>query len=150
MWMTKFWVWNKSNKQNSFTNMNLYWSMCGTIFCDYKNVILWFNLLERLVDWNCGNVILTRTPNIPQFGWREDRRPLKQNYNEYLAISLLGILFSLCYSCVLRILRMFFVFEALWWKFFRALEAWIQRASPICGFLKFLKLLSLILENFEI
>ena len=36
-------------------------------------------------------------------------------------------------------LRMFFVFEDLWWKFFRALEVWIQRASPICGLLRFLE-----------
>ena len=36
-------------------------------------------------------------------------------------------------------LRMFFVFEGLWWKFFGALEAWIRRASPICGLLRFLK-----------
>ena len=32
-------------------------------------------------------------------------------------------------------LRMFFVFKGLWWKF---LEAWICKASPICGLLKFL------------
>ena len=35
--------------------------------------------------------------------------------------------------------RMFFVFEGLWWKFFSALEAWIRRASPICGLLRFLE-----------
>ena len=29
--------------------------------------------------------------------------------------------------------------KTLWWKLFRALEAWIHRASPICGFLKFLE-----------
>ena len=32
---------------------------CGTILCDYKRVILLFNLLARLIDWICGNVILT-------------------------------------------------------------------------------------------
>ena len=34
---------------------------------------------------------------------------------------------------------MFFVFEDLWRKFFGALEAWIRRASPICGLLRFLE-----------
>ena len=33
---------------------------------------------------------------------------------------------------------MFFVFKGLWWKFFRALEAWIRRASLICSLLRFL------------
>ena len=37
------------------------------------------------------------------------------------------------------LLRMFFVFEGLWWKFFGALEAWIRRASPICSLLRFLE-----------
>lgn len=37
------------------------------------------------------------------------------------------------------LLRMFFVFESLWWKFFGALEAWIRRASPICSLLRFLE-----------
>jgi hypothetical protein len=37
------------------------------------------------------------------------------------------------------LLRMFFVFEGLWRKFFGALEAWIRRASPICGLLRFLE-----------
>ena len=37
------------------------------------------------------------------------------------------------------LLRMFFVFEGLWRKFFGALEAWIRRASPICGLLMFLE-----------
>ena len=37
------------------------------------------------------------------------------------------------------LLRMFFVFEGSWRKFFEALEAWIRRASPICGLLRFLK-----------
>ena len=41
------------------------------------------------------------------------------------------------------LLRMFFVFEGLWWKFFGALEAWIRRASPICGLLR-------VLEAFEL
>jgi len=45
---------------------------------------------------------------------------LKQNYNESLAMSLLEILFS---SCSSRVLRAFFVFEGLWWKFFGALKA---------------------------
>ena len=35
------------------------------------------------------------------------------------------------------LLRMFFVFEGLWWKFFGALEAWIRRASLICDLLIF-------------
>ena len=38
---------------------------------------------------------------------------------------------------VLRVLRVFFVFESLWWKFFGALEAWICRASPIYDLLRF-------------
>ena len=37
------------------------------------------------------------------------------------------------------LLRMFFVFEGLWRKFFEALEAWIRKASPICGLLRFLE-----------
>ena len=37
------------------------------------------------------------------------------------------------------LLRMFFEFEGLWWKFFGALKAWICRALPICGLLRFLK-----------
>ena len=37
------------------------------------------------------------------------------------------------------LLRMFFVFEGLWRKFFGALEAWICRASPICGLLRFME-----------
>ena len=131
--MTKFLVRNKSNKQNSFTNVNLYWWICGAILCNYKRVILWLDLLERLVYWNCGNVILTQTPKMLQFGRRMDRRPLKQNYNKSLAMSLLEFL---CFSCVLR---MFFFFEGLWWKFFGVLEAWIHRASLIYGFLKFLE-----------
>ena len=47
-------------------------------------------------------------------------------------------------------LRMFFVFEGLWWKFFGALEAWIRRASPICGLLRFLKAFKLDSNDFEI
>ena len=37
------------------------------------------------------------------------------------------------------LLRMFFVFEGLWRKFFEALEAWIRKTSPICGLLRFLE-----------
>ena len=37
------------------------------------------------------------------------------------------------------LLRIFFVFEGLWRKFFGALEAWIRRASPICDLLMFLE-----------
>ena len=37
------------------------------------------------------------------------------------------------------LLRIFFVFEGLWRKFFEALEAWIRKTSPICGLLRFLK-----------
>ena len=40
---------------------------------------------------------------------------------------------------VLRVLRAFFVFEGLWWKFFGALEAWICWVSLICDFLRFLE-----------
>ena len=126
--------------------MNLYWWMCGTILCDYKRVILWFDLLERFVDWNYGNVILIWTQYILQFGWGMDRRPLKWNYNESLAMSLLEILCSsrfLCVRRVLCVLRAFFLFEGLWWKFFGALEAWICRASLICSLLRFL-------EDFEL
>ena len=46
--------------------------------------------------------------SILQFGWRMDRRPLKRNYNESLAMSLLEIL---CSSCVLHLQR--FVVEIL-------------------------------------
>ena len=37
------------------------------------------------------------------------------------------------------LLRMFFVFEGLWRKFFGALKAWIRRASLICDLLRFLE-----------
>ena len=40
---------------------------------------------------------------------------------------------------VLHVHHVFFVFEDLWWKFFGPLEAWIRRASPICGLLRFLE-----------
>ena len=66
-----------------------------------------------------------------------DRRLLKQNYNESLAMSLLEILCSSRSSCSSYVLRVFFVFEGLWWKFFGALEAWIRRASLICDLLMF-------------
>ena len=36
-------------------------------------------------------------------------------------------------------LRMFFVFEGLWWKFFGTLEAWIRKALLICSLLRFLE-----------
>ena len=36
-------------------------------------------------------------------------------------------------------LRIFYVFEGLWWKFFGALESWIHRASLIYGLLRFLE-----------
>ena len=114
LWTTKFLVWNKSNKWNSFTNVNLYWWMCGTILYDYKRVIFWFDLLERFVDWDCDNVILFWTQDILQFGWGMDRRSLKQNYNEFLAMNLLEIHCSSrssCFSCVLRLRR--FVVEVL-------------------------------------
>ena len=84
-------------------------------------------------------MILIWTQDILQFGWGIDQRSLKQNYNESLVMSLLEILSysrSLCSSCVLRV---FFFFEGLWWKFFGALEAWIRRASLICGLLRFLE-----------
>ena len=57
-------------------------------------------------------------------------------------MSLLEILCSLRYSCslcALCVLRMLFVFKGLWWKFFKDLEAWIYRASPINDFLKLLE-----------
>ena len=74
-----------------------------------------------------------------QFDWRMDRRPLKQNYNESLATSLLEILCSSCSWCVLRVLGAFFVFKGLRWKFFGALEACICRASLIYDLLRFLE-----------
>ena len=113
--------------------MYLYWWIYGIILCNYKRVIFWFDLLERFIDWNCGIVILIWITNIIQFCWRMDRRSLKQNYNESLAMSLLEIICSSRSSCVLHL---FFVFEGLWWKLFRALEAWIRRASLIYCFLK--------------
>ena len=62
MWTTKFLV---SPVGNSFTNANLFWWLCGTILCDYKRVILWFDLLKRLVDWICSNLILTMNTRFP-------------------------------------------------------------------------------------
>ena len=59
-------------------------------------------------------MILIRTPNILQFGWRMDRRSLKQNYNESPAMSLLEILcssYSSYSSCVLCLWR--FVVEII-------------------------------------
>ena len=123
---------------------------CGTILCDYKRVILWFDLLKRLVDWICSNVILIWTQDILQFDWGMDRRLLKWNCNESLAISLLEILCSLCSLCSSHVLGAFFVFEGLWWKFFGALEAWIRTASLICDLWGFWRLLSLIPVNFKI
>ena len=118
--------------------MNLYWWICGTILWIYKRVILWFDLLERLIDWNCGNVILIRTQNILQFGGGMDWGSLKRNYNESLAMSLLEILCSSRSLCVLYVLHAFFFFESLWWKFFSALEARIHTVSLIYGLLRFL------------
>ena len=106
------------------------------ILWNYKRMILWFDLLEMVAYWNCGNVILTWTPNILQLGWRMYWRPLKQNYNKSLAMSLLEILY---FSCSLCVLRMFFILEGLWWKIFGALEACSHTTSLICGFLKFLE-----------
>ena len=51
-------------------------------------------------------------------------------------MSLLEILYPSCSLCVLR---MFFIFEGLWWKIFGALEACSHTTSLICGFLKFLE-----------
>ena len=84
-------------------------------------------LIRIVVMW-----FFIRTPNILQFGWRMDQRPLKHNYNESLAISLLDL-------HVLCVLRAFSIFKGLWWKFFGALEAWIRRASLIYGLLRFLE-----------
>ena len=117
--------------------------MCGTILYDYKRVILWFDLLEIFVDWNCGNVILIWTQDILQFGWRMDRRSLKQNYNESLAMSLFR-------NSLFFTFFVFFVFESLWWKFFGALGAWICRASLIYGLWGFWRFLSLIPVNFDL
>ena len=67
-----------------------------------------------LKDLLIGFVILIWTKDILQFGWRMDRRFLKWNYNESLAISLLEILCSSrssCSSCVLCLWR--FVVEVL-------------------------------------
>ena len=47
-------------------------------------------------------------------------------------------------------LRMFFVFEGLWQKFFRVLEAWIRKASSMCNPWSFWRLLGLISANFKI
>ena len=95
---------------------------CVVQFSVIIRVILGFDLLKRLVDWICSYVILIRTPNILQFGWRMDRRSLEQNYNESLAMSLLEILcssHSLCSSCVLHLRR--FVVEVL--RGFRGLNS---------------------------
>ena len=62
----------------------------------------------------------------------------------------LEILCSSRSLCVLCVLRSFFLFEGWWWKLFGVLEAWIHRASLICGLWGFWRLLSLIPMNFEI
>ena len=68
-----------------------------------------------------------------------NQRPLKQNYNESLAMRLLEILCSSCSSHVPHVLGAFFVFEGLWWKFFGNLEAWICRVLLIYGLLRSLE-----------
>ena len=110
--------------------------MCGTILCNYKRVILWFDLLKRLVDWICNNVILIRTPNILQFGWRW----IEDLWNR---ITMNLWLWACWKSFVLHVLHVLFIFEGLWWKFFEALEAWIRRASLIYGLLRFLEVFEL-------
>ena len=95
--------------------------------------------LQDFIDWICRNVILnTKYPSI----WlRNGSKIFERNYNESLAMSLLEILCysrSSCSLCVLHVLRVFFFFKGLWWKFFGALEAWILRASLIYGLLRFL------------
>ena len=117
----------------------MYWWKCGTILCNYKRLIIWFDFLERFVDWDCSNVILIWITNILQYCWRMDQRFLKQNYNESLAMSLLEIICSSRFLYFLHVLCLFSVFEGLWWRFFRALEIGIYRDSLICGFLKFLE-----------
>ena len=111
-WLNSLFEINQTSKIVS--QMRICIDDCGTILCDYKRVILWFNLLTRLIDWICGNVILTWTQNIIQFGWEMDRRLLKWNCKEFLAMSLLEILCSSrssCFSCVLRLRR--FIIEVL-------------------------------------
>ena len=81
------------------------------------------SLKKKLVDWICGNVILTWTQNILQFGWGMDQKLLKRNCNESLAMSLLEILCSSCSSrssCVLRLRR--FMVEVL--RCFKGLNLW--------------------------
>ena len=51
----------------------------------------------------------------------------------------MNLLEILCSSRYLCVLRAFFVFEGLWWKFFGALKAWIRKTSPSYSFLKFLE-----------
>ena len=117
--------------------------MCSTILCDYKRVILWFDLLKRFVYWNCGNVILTWTPNILQFGWRMDQRPLKQNYNESLATSLLEILCSSRSSCSF-FLKVYGGSSSVLWRLEFIEFLWFV----VCW--GFWRLLSLIPVNFKI
>ena len=114
-------------------------------------MIMWYNSLklqksDPLIQSHCKTLLIgfvemwSWTQNILQFGWRMDRRLLKRNCNESLAVNFLEILCSSRSSrssCVLRVLRVFFIFEGLWWKFFEALEAWIRRVSPIYGLLMF-------------
>ena len=108
-----------------------------------KKVILWFNLLARLIDWNCGNVILTRTQNILQFGWGIFENELQWISGYELVRNSLFFTFFVFFMCSLCSSRILLLFEGLRWKFFSVLEAWIHRVSLICGLLR-------ILEAFEL
>ena len=108
----------------------------------------WHSDLISLKDLLIGMVLMWFDSNTkyPSIWLRNGSKIFERNYNESLAMSLLEILCysrSSCSLCVLRVLRVFFFFKGLWWKFFGALEAWIRRASLIYGLLRFL-------EDFEL
>ena len=90
-------------------------------------VIMWF-WYEHKISFNLAKE------------WIEDLwNKITMNLWLWACLEILCSSRSLCVLHVLCVLRAFFLFEGLWWKFFHALEAWIHRVSLICGLLRFLE-----------
>ena len=106
--------------------MNLYWWICGTI-------LLWLQKRDLLIRFLWKICWL-------ELWWCDFDSNTKYTSNWLKnGLKTFEILCSSRSLCVLCVLRAFFIVKDLWWKFFGALVAWICRASPICGFLKFLE-----------
>ena len=90
-------------------------------------VIMWF-WYEHKISFNLAKE------------WIEDLwNKITMNLWLWACLEILCSSRSLCVLRVLCVLRAFFLFEGFWWKFFDALEAWIRKASLICGLLRFLE-----------